>query len=611
MRLTRYEGNEIIKTEDQQDEQQLTLENFDILMRKCIDTLIVSGLQGSETATPSMSVDVVAGSVWDSTLKQYILSEEDFTVNIDTADPTLTRYDTVQVKREIIDYDAKIRNFKSASTGSITASTIDTKQQYTMTAEVKTGSPGGSAPSVDTGYVKIMEIEVPSSAVAIYDANIKNVTAIRPGDLNTNWTTDQGVTIFGGSPGDVNNLIQAIYEDAVTLNGIKTFGSIPVLPASNPTTNNQATRKAYVDSDGGGSSVSPTATGSIDLSSYLSGLNVFPAHSSNITLTFSNAVNSGRKLFLYNPQSDYFDAVVGGNTYRLYQYDSLLFISDGSNMDLIRGSVNSLALTTTQTVNLNHFTSELNIIPGHSSNITLTFSNYLAAGRRLFLYNGQSSYYDAVIGGNTYRLYQGDSAVFISDGSAMNLVSHYTRNVLTITATGSYTIMPGIGQTIIIDSSVSSQITLTISKGTGCTIADRVKIIDKSSYSGYHIITDGTTPYWLEQTKTVDYFFDGTDLMRGPGMQLIYDVPGNNANVDESALLEPTIDGAYYELAVSDASGYRLTGKGYINKSTLNSRLDTFNTSYVTWSEGDSGGTDQFVPSSGTHDIKKIWRRVE
>jgi hypothetical protein len=32
-----------------------------------------------------------------------------------------------------------------------------------------------------------------------------------------------------------------------TINGIKTFGSIPVLPASNPSSDNQATRKQYVD----------------------------------------------------------------------------------------------------------------------------------------------------------------------------------------------------------------------------------------------------------------------------------------------------------------------------------------------------------------------------
>ena len=35
--------------------------------------------------------------------------------------------------------------------------------------------------------------------------------------------------------------------DAQTVNGIKTFGSIPVLPASNPTTDDQAVRKKYVD----------------------------------------------------------------------------------------------------------------------------------------------------------------------------------------------------------------------------------------------------------------------------------------------------------------------------------------------------------------------------
>lgn len=33
-----------------------------------------------------------------------------------------------------------------------------------------------------------------------------------------------------------------------TVNGIKTFSSIPVLPASDPTTANQAARKSYVDS---------------------------------------------------------------------------------------------------------------------------------------------------------------------------------------------------------------------------------------------------------------------------------------------------------------------------------------------------------------------------
>lgn len=36
-------------------------------------------------------------------------------------------------------------------------------------------------------------------------------------------------------------------DGAQTLSGVKTFGSIPVLPGSNPTTANQAARKTYVD----------------------------------------------------------------------------------------------------------------------------------------------------------------------------------------------------------------------------------------------------------------------------------------------------------------------------------------------------------------------------
>jgi hypothetical protein len=45
-----------------------------------------------------------------------------------------------------------------------------------------------------------------------------------------------------------------------TVAGVKTFSSIPVLPASNPTTDNQAVRKAYVDSLISGYEVVPGST---------------------------------------------------------------------------------------------------------------------------------------------------------------------------------------------------------------------------------------------------------------------------------------------------------------------------------------------------------------
>ena len=38
-----------------------------------------------------------------------------------------------------------------------------------------------------------------------------------------------------------------VTDGAQTYTGVKTFGSIPVLPGSNPTVANEATRKSYVD----------------------------------------------------------------------------------------------------------------------------------------------------------------------------------------------------------------------------------------------------------------------------------------------------------------------------------------------------------------------------
>jgi hypothetical protein len=43
---------------------------------------------------------------------------------------------------------------------------------------------------------------------------------------------------------DISDMVNK--TDSQTVNGVKTFGSIPVLPASDPTTDNQAVRKAYL-----------------------------------------------------------------------------------------------------------------------------------------------------------------------------------------------------------------------------------------------------------------------------------------------------------------------------------------------------------------------------
>ena len=62
---------------------------------------------------------------------------------------------------------------------------------------------------------------------------------VTPKKLATTTNIPAGVaTALGGKVSTTGN---------ETVQGVKTFGSIPVLPASNPTTDNQAVRKAYVD----------------------------------------------------------------------------------------------------------------------------------------------------------------------------------------------------------------------------------------------------------------------------------------------------------------------------------------------------------------------------
>jgi len=63
----------------------------------------------------------------------------------------------------------------------------------------------------------------------------------------------QGVTDHGDLEGlsDHDHLQYVRNTSDETINGIKTFGSIPILPASDPTSDNQAARKKYVDDKAG------------------------------------------------------------------------------------------------------------------------------------------------------------------------------------------------------------------------------------------------------------------------------------------------------------------------------------------------------------------------
>lgn len=81
------------------------------------------------------------------------------------------------------------------------------------------------------------------------------------GDLTTEvtankktWVKNETFVEIGSNPPQLlQHFVDTISDETVA--GIKTFSSIPVLPSSNPTANDEAARKAYVDSVAGGSAL--------------------------------------------------------------------------------------------------------------------------------------------------------------------------------------------------------------------------------------------------------------------------------------------------------------------------------------------------------------------
>ena len=165
----------------------------------------------------------------------------------DGRDPTID-YDII-VKRVL--KEVKIPEVKNITASDILKK-IKGKIDYndiknTPTIFKQGGSKGGMA---GQGYFKDLADVNFSDAVNDQSYALKrvnNVWTVTKTDTETSWgeilgtLTDQVdlKNALNGKVGTTGN---------ETIAGIKTFSSIPVLPATNPTTDNQATRKGYVDS---------------------------------------------------------------------------------------------------------------------------------------------------------------------------------------------------------------------------------------------------------------------------------------------------------------------------------------------------------------------------
>ena len=198
----------------------------------------------------------------------------------------------------------------------------------------------------------------------IISAVTGNVTGNCSGSSGSCTGNAATATTCSGNAGTVTNGVYTAGDQ--TVNGVKTFGSIPVAPASDPTTANQLTRKTYVDNflsgtkletidntnwsqatAGDGTWYNPTnlsisLTDGIWLVFYGVGLS-FSGSSHKLLATFSSANNSqldakytsgpSDALFAYLSKSFYIDvtgtvtyyinvARVGGNTGTLAVFDN-------------------------------------------------------------------------------------------------------------------------------------------------------------------------------------------------------------------------------------------------------------------------------------------------
>ncbi len=203
----RAESNEIILTDDVENNSNLLVENFDRLSNILGETTIMTGMVVSEVLTPAMGVAISAGVTRDGTLSEMLSGPSFLNVTVGASDPTLDRRDIVEIIRLLEENVPLTRQFKNPTTQAITSSVIDTETEYTIEVKILAGTPGGIAPSVESGYVKIAEILVPNAATTILNADIFNVDATKAGISNTGWTADQQSIYRNGAISEMKTLI--------------------------------------------------------------------------------------------------------------------------------------------------------------------------------------------------------------------------------------------------------------------------------------------------------------------------------------------------------------------------------------------------------------------
>lgn len=208
---------------------------------------------GDATAVKLTGDQAVAGIKTFSSIP-VLPASDPTTANQATRKSYVDTLDGANVKLTGAQTVAGVKTFSSTPVGPASDPTTAnqlTRKQYVDNAD------SGLATDIATLDGEVVKLTGDQSV-----AGIKTFTSIPVGPASDPTTdnqltrklyVDSGIAVVQGNVDDVVADLATLDGEVVKLTGdqsvagIKTFSSIPVLPASNPTTDNQATRKLYVD----------------------------------------------------------------------------------------------------------------------------------------------------------------------------------------------------------------------------------------------------------------------------------------------------------------------------------------------------------------------------
>jgi len=201
---------------------------------------------GDATAVKLTGDQTVAGIKTFSSIP-VLPASDPTTANQATRKSYVDTLDGANVKLTGAQTVAGVKTFSSIPVGPATNPT--TANQLTRKDYVDTGD-ATNASAITTLDGQVVKLTGDQSV-----AGIKTFSSIPVGPASDPTTdnqltrklyVDSGIAVVSGDLATLDGEVVKLTGDQ-SVAGIKTFSSIPVLPASNPTTDNQATRKLYVD----------------------------------------------------------------------------------------------------------------------------------------------------------------------------------------------------------------------------------------------------------------------------------------------------------------------------------------------------------------------------